>query len=253
VKNNDEKVEAAKRQSSTYPYLPLNLALKISDAVKELGGGRSPVPKSVLASHLNENEKAATFLQRIISAKCFGLLEGRSDYALTELAKHYYFPTSDSDKSQALLECFATPTAFGELIRRFDGDRLPKREILGNILHRELRVPESWKERAAAFFSNSAQFVGVIDTQGFLRFRAASHQLENFTAPHEPKAESIPQAKMNATPIFYGGASKETNVWNFSYDGKSVRLETPTELSKPLWEKLNAYVQLLKPSSDKMK
>lgn len=35
-----------------------------------------------------------------------------------------------------------------------------------------------------------------------------------------------------------------STVWRF----KLIRLETPEELSSELWEKLNAYVQILKPS-----
>lgn len=171
----DDNSAGEKREAILYPYTSLVPTLKIADAVKELGGARSPVSKSRLASHLKEGEKSASFLQRVASAKAFGLIVGRSDYSLSEAAKRYYSPTSEQDRSNALLEFLTAPTSFREIIRLFDGAQLPKREILGNIFSEKLKVPESWKDRAAAFFENSAQFIGVIDENRFLRFKATQH------------------------------------------------------------------------------
>ena len=173
----------ASQEASLYPYTSLAPSLKIADAVKELGGARSAVSRSRLAAHFKESEKSASFLQRISSAKAFGLIVGRSEYGLSEVAKRYYSPTSEQDRSNALLEFLTVPTSFREIIRLFDGEQLPKREILGNIFSEKLKVPESWKDRAAAFFENSAQFVGVIDENRFLRFKAAQHAAALPSAP----------------------------------------------------------------------
>jgi len=233
--------------------MPLNLALKVSDAVKELGGARSAIQKSLLAKHLGESEKSPTFSQRITAAKNFDLISGHGSYSLTEKAKQVYFPTSETGKSSALLAVFESPSAFKELIRRFDGDVLPSREILGNILHRDLNVPESWKERVAAFFVNSAQFVGAIDGQGFLRFKAAQQQAPDATVATNGNSPPILRQPVHegtaaiVRQFYQPRPTEETNVWSFSHKGKSVRLETPTELDKHLWEKLSAYVRLLNP------
>lgn len=248
-----EDSDEVRREVWNYPYLPLSSALKVSEAVKELGGARSDVPKSALAKHLGESERSPTFSQRITAAKAYGLLYGRGEYGLTELGKRYYFPTSDSDKSAALLEIFSSPAAFKEVIRRFDGGSLPNREILSNIFHRELGVPESWKDRVAAFFSNAAQFVGAIDEKGFLRYRAAFHS-GNLAEAASVTEDVAPRSKTTIAHKFYGGmpltgdnSAMSMNVWSFSHGGKFVRLETPIDLDKDLWQKLNAYVQLLKP------
>lgn len=163
------------QQGASYPYVPLSSALAIADAVKQLGGHKTQVPKSLLASTLKVDEKSQGFTFRIAAAKCFGLIDGRSAYALTENAKHFYFPTSEFDKTEASLAFLSSPPAFAEMIKRFDGQKLPTGEILANIFHTQLRVPESWSVRAAQFFTRSAQLVGVIDEGGFLRFDAAMH------------------------------------------------------------------------------
>ncbi len=207
-----------------------------------------------MAKHLGESEKSPTFSQRITSAKCFGLLEGHGLYNLSETAKKFYFPTTDSSKAGALLEMLSSPDAFKELIRRFDGDRVPNKDILGNILHRELGVPESWKDRVAAFFYNSAQFVGVIDSQGFLRCGAAWHTAttansENVAAPVEA-SESKPEQKPTSNwgpPV----ASKPgANTLSLSHNGETIYLQTPEKLEMQLWKKLEAFVALLKPTDE---
>jgi hypothetical protein len=192
----------AGQEASLYPYTSLVPSLKIADAVKELGGARSAVSRSRLAAHFKESEKSASFLQRIASAKAFGLITGRSEYSLSDVSKRYYSPTSEQDRSNALLEILAVPSSFREIIRLFDGEQLPKREILGNIFSTKLNVPESWKERAAAFFENSAQFVGVIDANRFLRYKAAQHTVDSQSAPIQAAEPQKPAARV---PMFAGG------------------------------------------------
>jgi hypothetical protein len=239
------------RRAGGYPYMPLSLSMRVSDALKELGGARSGIPKSLLAKHLNESEKSPTFSQRITSAKCFGLVEGHGTYVLSETAKKFYFPTTDSSKTSALLEMLSAPDCFKELIRRFDGDRVPTKDILGNILHRELGVPESWKDRVASFFFNSAQFVGVIDSQGFLRCGAAWHSA-NAGSPE--KATEVPAdkpAKESAASLAAPLPSKPgANTLSLSHNGQTIYLQTPEKLEIQLWRKLEAFVALLKPSED---
>ena len=245
-----------KRELASYPYMGLAAALRIADAVKDLGGAKVQIQKSLLASHLEESEKSASFQQKISASKSFGIIEGRSDYSLSESAKQYYFPTGESDRTLALLGFLASPSAFSQIIKRFDGGKLPPRQLLANILHRELRVPASWKDRVAAFFQNAAELVGCLDSSGFLRFRALK---EGLLSKSRPGSNVIPmqadKAHVSPSAQAVGEASHpesgiESNVWNFSFKGKAVRLSTPSELDSPLWEKLNAYVQLLKPVNE---
>ena len=249
-----EDADGGKREAASYPYFPLPLALKIADAIKELGGHRVPIQKSQLASLLGESEKSAVLQQRISTAKCFGLIEGRSAFRLSDASGRYYFPTNESEKASALLEFLAFPSSFAEIIKRFDGTKLPAREILANIFHREAGVPTSWKDRTAACFVRSAGFAGALDGAGFLRIRARKE-----AGLSKPASESSMETMQTTTPLVSGSAqaiqnrndavqSIESNVWNFSHKGKAVRLITPTELDRSLWEKLDAYVKLLEPS-----
>jgi hypothetical protein len=178
-------------------------------------------------------------------------------FSLSAASKRYFFPTTDSERASALLEFLGSPPAYAEVIKRFDGSQLPTREILANIFHREAGVPHSWKDRAAATFLKSAEFAGALDDSGFLRIRARKEgRLSN------PDSGSMLEVMQTTTPSVTRSQSTQnvrteesqsvdSNTWSFTYQGKSVRLITPTELDNSLWEKLQAYVNLLKPTDNK--
>jgi hypothetical protein len=232
--------------ASLYPYTSLEPSLKISDAVKELGGARSAVSKSRLAAHLNESEKSPSFLQRISSAKAFGLIVGRSDYSLSDVAKRYYSPTTEQDRSNALLDFLTAPSSFREIIGLFDGEQLPKREILANIFSEKLKVPESWKDRAAGFFENSAQFVGVIDENRFLRFKATQHAaarkpvLDSIKKADEAISSCRPIAGSQATPE---GAEQHT-LYLSSDKKRMVTLVAPLTISNAEYTRICNWIKV---------
>ena len=253
------KTKTAESAGGAYPYAPLALCLPIAGAVSVLGGNKSPVSKSLLASHLGEDEKSQGLSFKITSAKCFGMIDGRGDYTLTDQAKRYFFPTIEHESRKALLSFLATPVAFKALLQRFDGSRLPATEMIGNILHKEACVPVSWKDRVAGFFVRSAQHVGVIDAGGFLRFRSAQlTPLDKTVSSAEYEDMKNPSAETTDQPVtsfdsFAAAANtdrKAANVWSFTHQGKTVRVETPAEISVELWKKLNGYIGLLQPSED---
>jgi len=229
-----------------FPLLSLQNALQVAEAVRDAGGANTDVPKSIIASHLGSSENSGAFLQRLGSAKSFGLIEGRGSYRLTEEAKRYFYPASEDDRRRAQLAFLASPPVFNEIIKRFDGDKLPAPTMLANILHREYGVSSSWKDRVASSFVKAAQVVGAVDGQNYLRYGASLHNVEsplpqsNFTDARASAADAA-RSRPSTVP---GG-----NSWLFQQEGQFVRVESSAELSPALWQKLNAYVQVLKPAS----
>src|SRR5437899_1892783 len=89
------------KREPVYPFYGLGRCLLVGKAVAEIGGGRAPVSKSVLASHLGLGEDSASLMQQVASAKYFGIIQGRSNYALTEDGMRYFFPTDGRDHQLA--------------------------------------------------------------------------------------------------------------------------------------------------------
>jgi len=240
------------RSGGNYPYYPLSTCLPVADAVKSLGGGKTPVSKALLASSIKEDERGQTINFKLASAKSFGLIEGRTEFSLTETAKRYYFPTNESDRQNSLLDFLAYPPAFQKLIERFDGSKLPPADILGNILHRELGVPQSWKDRVAGFFIRSAQGVAAIDEQGHLRIKASKDGRVSGNIPATPPEISAPQPESVKYRRVAGHLNVDPKTWSQTEDNRTVFVEHPRDINMQEWEGLNQYVLRIKPA-DKTK
>jgi len=200
--------EKETQQGASYPYVPLATALAVAEAVKQAGGKTTPVPKSLLASTLKEDEKSQNFSFKIAAAKCFGLIQGRSAFTLTENAIRHFFPITEADKVEPLLLFLQCPSGFAEIIKRFDGQKLPEQQMLANIFHTQLRVPESWSARAATFFVRSAQHIGIIDDQNILRFDAAKHGALNKGKENSPTASAPAQSVLDGDTALESSEAK---------------------------------------------
>jgi hypothetical protein len=262
------KHRPAERKEGTYPQTYLRKCLTFAEAVKAYGGGKAGVDKSLIGSQQSLSGSALSVM--LASAKCFGIIDGTGGtYRLTEDGNRYFFPTSDGERRQAELAFLATPPAYKFIIGRFDGDRLPTVEILANLLTREGLAPPSWSARAASFFAHSASELGVVDGSGFLRYRAAVHTVARVEQDVDKveqdvdKKESSDEARRgfnqevgtnestertHENKKMAGATATNSNVWVYSEAGATVRLETPNDLPKALWERLKRYVEMLGPA-----
>jgi hypothetical protein len=249
------------RKEVAYPYYDLEASINFATHIKDCGGSKSPVPKSLLAKQVGLAESTPSFFQRLSAAKAFRIIEGWGSYGLTEIGRKYFYPQSENDKQMAVLTMFVTPTVFSFIVKRFDGEKLPSTEIMGNIVHQEMKVPESWKDRVAQIFARSAQFVGILDAGGFLRYDAAVHTKPHpdATAPAVPTPDtttaSAKAPNISTDPLGVPAELIPTDeappgycVWSFSHKGKQIKVQTPENLPQEVWAKLSAYVQILKPT-----
>jgi len=260
IKGSLDNSDTQKREIA-YPAYPLDEAMKVAEAVSELGGARSAVPKSLLAKHMKYAESGPSFFQRVSAAKSFKTIDGWGSYSLTEEAKRYFFPTSETDKQRGRVAFLRGPAAFAVIIKRFDGAKLPSTEMLGNVLHNEASVPATWKDKVAALFIRSAQFAGVVDAAGFLKCDATMHSTGSrgdgqpaeeqpaLITPTPSDDETPPTrykrvaGKLNLAPKVF----THTEIDRATGAQKVVLVETPEDLTPSSWELLNYYVQSLKP------
>jgi len=247
----------------TYPYNPLATCLVVAKGVSEIGNGKQAVSRSMLASHLNLDEKSGDFAQKLASTKCYGLIDGRSDFKLTELAQSYFFPTQDPEREKrvALIQACGAPGAFSELLNRYDGSKLPASDLIGNVLSREFGIPESWKFRIASFFVKALTTAGTLSQDGFIRHKS---ELQKLTSGHGPHRESESkgsghkqnQEKDEGTrqdgqrdrlPADTGDRGKVV-IWTYRFEGKSFHIETPEDITTELCDKLKRYIDVLNPN-----
>jgi hypothetical protein len=164
---NGNETNEKDRKEPAYPYYDLEASLKFAATIKELGGSRATVKKSLLAKQIGLAESTPSFFQRLSAAKTFGIIQGWGTYGFTELGRSYFYPQSEKARKTAILAMFSTPSSFKFLLDRFDGEKIPATDFIGNLLHSELNISESWKDRVVQAFNRSAHFAGIIDANGF--------------------------------------------------------------------------------------
>ena len=199
------------------------------------------------------NENATSLVQNITSAKAFQLIEGRGSYRLTDIAKHYFFPTTDNEKKLAVLQMVRSPSIYEALIERFDGQKIPV-DMLPNILHRDHRVSKSWQPRVAGLFLSAMREAELIDARGFLRYKSSLHSARAGTM--SPMRESQPETlspvvpesvePVRSSPTRSAAIRDDVTVWDF----RGIHLEAPETMTMDLWKKLSDYVNVLKPDED---
>jgi hypothetical protein len=240
--------------SKRYPYNPLPKCIPLAEIVKSHGGNVAFVPKSIIAKELQMDQSSSAFSQLVASAKTYGLVEGHQELKLTPIACDYFFPLSDEARRAAELEFFGTPPAFQHLISRYDGSRLPSGSIIANELGRNCAVPDTWRVRATSYFIGAAQELGVLDSSNFLRYSAAKHSAGSFAprsvepdvASDEPHGPARPQspptdAHFHSPTMHDDRGDKIIWVWG------ALRVEAPHDMTMPMWQRLDNYVQVIKP------
>ena len=246
-----ENDQAKSQSAQAYPTYGLEDCIQVGTAVKESGGLKTPISKGLIASRLGLSADSSRLASLIGSARSFGILSGRGDYVLTDSAKRYFVPQNPNEQSIGLLEFLATPPPFEKLIRRFDGIQLPEAAFIANILESEAGVPKSWSPRVTSIFLQAATLAGAIDAGGFLRYEPAMHSrsLDSATEQLIKEAHESAQRSVAKEPVATAPrpVSTERNVWDFTLETKTIRLETPKDLTRPLWEKLEAYIKVIEP------
>ena len=243
-------------KKESYPAFDLASCIEFSQHIKALGGSRSEVKKSLLAKSVGLAASTPSFFQRIGSSKTFGIIDGWGSYTLTDIGRNYFYPTSEEDKKRAALTMLKTPAGFSFIIQRFDGELLPPVETIGNILDQEVGLTDSWKDRLALLFVKSAQHLGIIDAGGYLRYDAEMHS-KSIIDPAEQEmalnsATPSTAGQSGSAQFPQGGQHVTLNIPKQSvWKHREITLQTPEVMTKELWEKLNAYVQILKPEEKK--
>jgi hypothetical protein len=248
----------------SYPYHPLELCVDLAKAVREIGNGKQEVSKSLLASHMKIDEQSSDFSQKIASAKCYGLIEGRNGFQLTDLARGLFFPTQDPDRERriALLEAVNAPGAYANLIARYDGSKPPAQDLIGNVLSQQMGIPESWRMRVAAFFLRSMQYAGAVSADGHFRHKAEMEKLRGSHQGPRPAHNgsgndalvtppfSQPPLENSPPPATHDDLSRDdVEVWTYRVEGKPFRIEYPANMTKEVWEKLKRFLHALEPSA----
>ena len=140
----------------------------MSEAAQKLRDnlGAGPYSRESAAQALGYTGVSGASSTKIAGCVHFGLLTRVNNaYSQSPLADQLFNFLTDEEKKQALKSALQTPSLYAKLIKEFDGKAVPK--MLPNVLVRNHNIKEKVAKEAAAAFTKSAEYAGVL-TNGVL-------------------------------------------------------------------------------------
>jgi hypothetical protein len=162
---------ARPRSELRFPVYDLADSVAAAKAVHEKGGGVAT--NDHLAAFLGyKSAKNGAFVNRVASAKLFGLIEGPpSRIVITSRAQKILMPINAGDPKQALIDAFLSVPLYAAIYREYQSKELPPEFGMKNALRTMFGVtPGRVDEAYRAFFSSA-------DAAGFFEVRGSKTQL----------------------------------------------------------------------------
>lgn len=156
-KSNDKK---AVERSSSYPGVTLEAAIGYTETLRK-NLGSTAFSRESAAQALGHPSINGTSIKKTAACVHFGFLTRQGNtYRQSELSDRYFNPTSEAERSEALIEAIQAPTLYGKLLTELNGKSLPG--MLENVLTRNYGITEKASAQAAKDFRSSAEFAGVL-------------------------------------------------------------------------------------------
>ena len=152
------------RTARPYPVHTLEEATAVASAIFETNAGL-PLDRVLLAKSLGTTPASSGFTTKLNSSAKYGLTQGGYNderIAVTRLGASVVAPKSSDERHQALVDAALEPEIFGRFYKLLDGKRVPEDAYAGNMLQRELDVPESLTDECLRILKANGAHVGVL-------------------------------------------------------------------------------------------
>lgn len=245
-------------RSRAYPAITLDEAIEAASKFREeLGTG--PHDRGTIAKALGHSSLTGSAARKIGAMNHYGLLNrSKSQYELSDLADRIALYRDDDERDAAIREALGEPALFKSIIDRFQPEgQIPRQ--LSNILARDFGILPAVKDDVTKTFLRSAEFAGVIDSEGrFLnpatspRQRDVPAEKEEETSENRTENRNEKQAVRPSKPVEQGNISAEgeptDEIQRFVIalsPGRKAVLTVPAELTPRDVELIRMQVRLL--------
>jgi hypothetical protein len=247
----DEQLNGAQKQkriverSASYPSINLEDAVSFTAEVsKHFPTVGQTINRDDIAAVLNK--VSATIQRDIAAASQFGFFTKQrgEGYQLTSAYKTLKNSLDEKERRKFLLQAFASPKLFVELIEKFDAHAVPVE--LKTHLIRFHNIAEKAAPGAADIFIQSAQYCGALTSTRILQYK---QELEKVCNPNFQYAEIVTENKEERFEAEIDDIIKETffettTEQQQQHSNNQLIVAPPTEerLKIPLTEKKSAYL-----------
>ncbi len=163
-----EKKVVSKRRRATalFPKDSLKDALKIPETIRDQNAGK-PFSRITLAKALEISPGGSKLRSLIISANKYGLIEGNyasETIGISDFGKSIVYPRTDEEQKTGLKTALYNIELFKEFFENFNGNRVPRKELLLNTLNRDYNIPVDDTAACHEMLMQNARDLGILTT-----------------------------------------------------------------------------------------
>lgn len=163
MRNREENRESQRRvRSPQYPYFDLPTALEKVQKIWE-SEGRAEVDPEVAAQDMGFSGTSGSSFSALSALRKFGLIEGRGDLRLTDLALKILLPKSEDEKDGAIQEAALKPKLYKDLWEQYSSSGLPSDEALIAALVRDYKFNKKKAQPCVQDLISSLEYARFID------------------------------------------------------------------------------------------
>lgn len=179
-----------KGQAKPYPSFSVKAAAELAQRIRDTNAGK-PFSRLLLADAMDRKPSSPQFRDLITAAGKYGFTEGSytaETISLTDRGHRLTKPRSEEEYLAAMREAVRSIRIFEQLLRHFEGNRLPELKFLINTIERPpYSLPTADARVCADVFIQSSREVGFVrQISGTLRV------LLDAGPPAESTAEEVP-------------------------------------------------------------
>lgn len=163
VKQNNIKTKKCRISQNLFPLYSLEDALRVAFAIKDNYAGQATAPLLV-ADACAISPTSSNWRYLAGASIAYGLTNGgynAQEISLTPLGVRIVSPLIEGDDKIAITEAALTPSILDKLYKKYNGNKLPRQEILKNVLQSE-GVPSDRLDEAIKIFRSNAIFAGIL-------------------------------------------------------------------------------------------
>lgn len=197
---NPGKGDKRERSMIEFPYMGLDEAIEVAQAIHETTGS-GLCQADQLAAALKLSMASSGFRVRLSTTKMFGIIDserGSGAVRLTDLGHRIVDPAQER---AAKVEAFQNVPLYAKLVEQHRGKTLPPPAALERVMA-EMGVAKKQTDRARQTFDRSAQSAGFFE---FGRDKLVAPALSGGTAPPKSDAPPPPPADQSQNRFDGGG------------------------------------------------
>lgn len=191
----NQKTKQSRILQTACPSVTLEEALKVPKAIKDSFAGQATAPL-LLAEACGVKPASSNWKTITGAAVAYGLTNGAynaQEISITPLGERIVAPLIEGDDEVALKEAALKPTVLADFYRQYDRNKLPKPEIVGNVLQRKGipadRVKSVWEIiRANATRTNILRVISGSEYI-YLDFNGGANHIANPNVPVQSTIE----------------------------------------------------------------